>query len=288
MCPSSKTSSPLMHQQQEFPCVNDLNHPDPPLDRLEYRSILDPHGHWVARLLDPEISVHSPLTLHILCKSYLQLLLRYHITSRHRRLERSPALRRGGIPDTTRPNLVTGALRGIISLITESGREHWRRLPDAGCHQRPKAEGLKQVCRRGVVNEAYVGTRRSAAICRRPWANPPVRGRRRGKSTGGGKGSPQQEARIGWPTKLMLVCADDAHLQSTTPICTPPPQKYRDATNRRWEYLPPNDGTGPWVEQCSVSPSEGQTRHVSCDQEHDVYRLPSWGLTWRKDGNRQC
>lgn len=41
-------------------------------------------------------------------------------------------------------------------------------------------------------------------------------------------------------TKFMLVCADDAHLQSSP--STPPPQKYRDATNRRWEYLPPNDG----------------------------------------------
>lgn len=44
--------------------------PEPPRSspRLDSRSILDPHGHRVTRLLDAEISVHSPLTMHILCK----------------------------------------------------------------------------------------------------------------------------------------------------------------------------------------------------------------------------
>lgn len=44
--------------------------PEPPRSppRLDSRPILDPHGHRVTRLLDAEISVHSPLTMHTLCK----------------------------------------------------------------------------------------------------------------------------------------------------------------------------------------------------------------------------
>lgn len=74
-------------------------------------------------------------------------------------------------------------------------------------------------------------------------------------------------------TKFMLVCADDAHLQSSPST----PRRRNIETQRTGGGNICLPTTGPWVEQCSVSPPEGQTQHVSCDQEHNVYRLPYRG-----------
>jgi len=128
----------LLVHQQEFPCANNLNHRDllrtPLISTLD--PIIDPRGYW----LPDYWTRKSPFCRPWRCTYCVQIQLRYHIPP-------SPPQKKTCMlsgwetgHDEAQPN------RGRSTrhhFLTESGREHWRRLPDAGCHQRPKAEGAQ-------------------------------------------------------------------------------------------------------------------------------------------------
>ncbi|KAK0740526.1 hypothetical protein B0T18DRAFT_210707 [Schizothecium vesticola] len=207
----------------------------------------------------------------------------------------------GGRPGATRLNLVAGARRGIIS--SQSPEENIGGVPRRRLSPAPKSRGGAQTkCVVEVLSmrrtSGPAGRQPSSVVCRRPWSNPPVKGRRRGRRQVVGKAARSKKQE--WDAQATLVempnvgcgihkvhaslCGRPSAVQ---PI-HPPPQKYLSRRNEQEVEISAFPTTLVRLSDAqSVHPSARPgLSHPTRSMMRIVCHLGF--STWRKHGNRQC